>query len=103
MLIAHGANINHAYKTASELRPDGDQCIYPDLLHTGRTPLMHAAQNSNVAMLKLLVKHGARLGATDDLDYNALDYAYMAKNKANEAYLRSLGMEPRRRRVVKTG
>ena len=103
ILIAHGANINHAYKTASELRPDGDQCIYPDLRHTGRTPLMHAAQNSNVAMLKLLVKHGARLGATDDLDDNALDYAYMAKNKANEAYLRSLGMEPRRRRVVKTG
>lgn len=92
ILIAHGADVNHAYKTAKELRPNGNQCVYPELYHTGRTPLMHAAQNSNVAMLKILVKHGANLNATDELKYNALDYAYMGKNKANEAYLKSLGM-----------
>lgn len=93
LLLAHGADVNHAYKTAKELRSNGDQCSYPTIAHTGRTPLMHAAQINNVAMLKLLVKHGADIHADDDLHYNALDYAFMGKNKKNEVYLKSLGLE----------
>lgn len=93
-LLKYGANVNHAYKSAKELRPDNDECTYPGLSHTSRTPLMHAAQNSDVQMLKILVQARARLDAVDDLGYNALDYAVLGKNKDNEIYLRSLGLEP---------
>ncbi|MGZ5028689.1 MAG: ankyrin repeat domain-containing protein [Methylobacter sp.] len=93
LLLAHKADVNHAYKSAAELR-NGDECIYPDFGHTKRTPLMHAAQHANVDMLKLLIKHGANLNAVDERGFNALDFAVvLAKNKENEAYLKSLGLE----------
>lgn len=91
-LVRAGADVNHAYKSAKELRPDGDECVYPGLLHTRRTPLMHAAQHSDVKMIGTLLKAGARLDASDDLGYNALDYAVLGTNKDNEAYLKSLGL-----------
>ncbi|GAB3541642.1 hypothetical protein GCM10027343_12420 [Noviherbaspirillum agri] len=92
-LMQSGANVNHAYKSASELRPDGDACIYPGLIHTKRTPLMHAAQHSDVKMLKLLIQAESKLDAVDDLGFNALDYAVLGKKKDNEIYLKSLGLE----------
>jgi ankyrin repeat protein/uncharacterized protein YecT (DUF1311 family) len=92
-LLKAGANVNQAYKSAKELRPNDDECIHPGLLHTKRTPLMHAAQNSDTQMLQMLVNAGAHLSAVDDLGFNALDYAAMAKNKDNEIYLRSIGLE----------
>lgn len=92
-LIKAGADVNHAYKSAKELRPGGDECIYPGLVHTRRTPLMHAAQHSNVEMIRILLKAGARMAARDELGYNALDYAALAMKKDNEAYLKSLGLE----------
>lgn len=92
-LLKYGANVNHAYKSGKELRPDDDECTYAGLNHTGRTPLMHAAQNSDVQMLKILVQARPRLDVSDDLGFNALDYAVLGKNKDNEIYLRSLGLE----------
>ncbi len=80
-LLKHGADVNHAYKSGTELRPDGNECTYPGLSHTKRTPLMHAAQNSDVQMLKILLRAGANIGAVDDVGYNAMDYAAMGKNK----------------------
>jgi hypothetical protein len=55
---------------------------------------MHAAQNSDVRMLQILLQAGARLDARDDLGYNAHDYALMGKNTDNARYLVSLGLEP---------
>lgn len=92
-LLKAGANVNQAYKSAKELRPNDDECVYPGLSHTRRTPLMHAAQNSDLQMLQLLVKAGAQLSAVDDLGFNALDYAAREKNRENAIYLRSIGLE----------
>lgn len=86
LLLAYKADVNHSFKSAAELR-NGDECVYPDLGHTKRTPLMHAAQHADVDMLKLLIKLGANLNAADERGFNALDFAVvMAKNKENEAY-----------------
>lgn len=94
LLLRHKANVNHRYKSAKELRPDGDECSYPGLSHTRRSPLMHAAQNSDVRMLQILLQAGARLDARDDLGYNAHDYALMGQNTDNARHLASLGLEP---------
>jgi len=93
VLLGSGADVNHAYKSAKELRPDDDKCVYPGLSHTRRTPLMHAAQHSDIQMIAMLLKAGARLEAIDDLGYNALDYAALRTNKDNKTYLKSLGLE----------
>ncbi|WP_019143131.1 ankyrin repeat domain-containing protein [Noviherbaspirillum massiliense] len=92
-LLRAGADVNQAYKSAKELRPDDDKCTYFALAHTKRTPLMHAAQHSDVRMLKLLIQANAHLDAADDMGYNALDYAVMGRNKDNETYLKSLGLK----------
>jgi len=92
-LLKAGADVNHAYKSEKKLNPNGSEREYPNLRHTRRTPLMHAAQHSDVQMIDTLLKAGARLDAMDDLFYNALDYAVMGANKDNEAYLKSLGLE----------
>lgn len=92
-LVKAGANVNHAYKSAKELRPDGDECVHPGLSHTRRTPLMHAAQHSDIRMITMLLKAGAQLEAIDDMGYNALDYATLQTKTDNEAYLKSLGLE----------
>jgi len=93
MLVQAGANVNQAYKSAKELRPGDDECVYPNLRHTRRTPLMHAAQHGDIEMIKMLLQAGARLDAADDLGYNALDYAALGSNKDNARYLKSLGLE----------
>ena len=43
-------------------------------------------------MLKLLLVNGAKLGAKDELQFNALDYALMAGNQENIAFLKSQGL-----------
>lgn len=98
LLLQHHAEVNHTYKSSAELTPTNDEeienmCVYSQLQHTRRSPLMHAAQHSNVDMLKLLLSHGADLKATDDLGFNAMDYAAMGHNMENEAYLKSLGLD----------
>jgi uncharacterized protein YecT (DUF1311 family) len=93
-LLRAGANVNHAYKTAKELKAnDDDDCTFGNLTHTRRTALMHAAQNSDVHMVTLLVEAGARLDAVDEIGYNALGYAVLGKRKDNETYLKSLGQK----------
>jgi len=96
LLLQHRADVGHAYKSKQELRPGGDvdACVFAGLNHTARTPLMHAAQNSDVRMLKILLKAGAALRARDDMGFNAHDYALMGKNTDNARYLASLGLEP---------
>ena len=64
-------------------------------MHTKRTPLMHASQNSGVEMIKMILAAGARLDSVDDLGFNALDYAMLGNSKSNEAYLRALGLKSR--------
>lgn len=94
-LLDHGANINHAYMSSQDL--DQGMCgAYVSLRHTQRTPLMHAAQNSDVAMLKLLIARGARLADVDELGFNSLDYAILGKNPENQSYLTSLGLVPQK-------
>ena len=61
--------------------------------HTRRSSLMHAAQNSDVQMLKILLQAGASLDARDDLGYNAYDYAVMGSRPENARYLATLGLE----------
>ena len=92
LLLDNKADVDHAYKSVEKLRPNNDACIFPNLKHTLRTPLMHAAQHSNPAMLKLLLVNGAKLGAKDELQFNALDYALMAGNQENIAFLKSQGL-----------
>lgn len=91
-LLRYGANVNQSYKSNKELRPDDDECIYYGITHTRRTPLMHAAQHSDVEMLKLLLESGAILDSADDQGFNALDYAELVKNKENESFLKSKGL-----------
>ncbi len=99
LLLDRGADVNHPYKSAVELQPPPDEfgnpiCgEYPDLRHYGRTPLMHAAQHANVAMLKLLLARGARLAEVDGMGFNALDYARLGHRPANAAFLSGLGLQ----------
>lgn len=94
-LLEHGANPNHAYKNAEALREL--QCVTVDIKHSARTPLMHAAQHGDVAVLTLLLSKGARLNDVDDLGWNALDYATENRQPANADYLRSVGATAARR------
>lgn len=73
-------------------------CVFIKLQHTRRTTLMHAAQNSDVRMIKILLESGASLQAQDDLGFNAHDYALMGERRDNALYLSSLGLEPAARR-----
>jgi hypothetical protein len=97
LLLDHGADVNHPYKSAAELGPAVDslglQCReQPYISNSRRTPLMHAAQHGDVKMLALLLQRGARLEDVDESGSNAIDYA--ARRPANAAFLRSLGMTP---------
>jgi len=72
-LLSRGADPNHRYRSNES---DAFQCnLRLDIKHTGRTPLMHAAQHGSVKLLELLVEHGARVEVVDDLGYSALDFA----------------------------
>jgi hypothetical protein len=94
LLLRYKADVNHTYKSVKELRPNDDECTYSGLRHTRRSTLMHAAQNSDVRMLKILLQAGASLQSRDDLGFNAHDYALMGKSRENANYLASLGLEP---------
>lgn len=95
LLIDHKAEVNHSYKSKEAL--DGSELpfyqSYCLLRHTKRTPLMHAAQHSDVAMIKLLLRHGAKLDAVDEQGFNVADYALMEKRLDNMDYLKSLGLQ----------
>ncbi|MFA5372253.1 MAG: ankyrin repeat domain-containing protein, partial [Sideroxydans sp.] len=91
-LLRKGANVNHTYKSAIELNPDNYSCAADTYIkHTKRTPLMHAAQNSDVEMIKLLLEKGARLNEVDEVGYSAFDYAILGDRPENAAYLKEIG------------
>jgi ankyrin repeat protein len=92
LLLDHGAQINHPYANAEQLREF--ECAY-DIQHTLRTPLMHAAQHADQAMLELLLKRGADLRAVDGQNHNATNYAVRGDRGANAAYLESRGLAAR--------
>ena len=95
LLLDHGADVNHRYKRAAA-DADTSRCGERHFIrHPERTPLMHAAQHSEVAMLKLLLARGARLADVDGAGFNALDYAILGQRPANVAFLTSLGLRPR--------
>jgi len=87
-MLEKGAKVNHAYKSSSEL----EECEY-NIKHGKRTPLMHAAQNSDVEMLKLLIDGGANVNAVDEIGFNVLDYAFFEAKTANVSYLEGLGLK----------
>ena len=83
-LLQAGAWINHGYQL-----PEGDDnqnhCFAIEQWQ--RTPLMHAAQHANVAMLELLLAKGADATLTDELGNTAYDYALKAEKADNAQYL----------------
>ncbi len=87
ILLAHHADVNHKYFSAEKLRSE-NECNYPNLQHTLRSPLMHAAQHSDVDMLKLLLNHGAKLHDVDELNESALNYAEKAGKQKNVQFLK---------------
>ena len=93
ILLAHGADVNHAYFSARHINPENESCaLTATLKHTKRTPLMHAAQNSDLAMIRLLIDKGARTQDLDEVGFSALDYAVMGEKAKNQAYLAGLGI-----------
>lgn len=84
LLLDQGANPNHTYKTAQQLK--ALECVYK-IEHSARTPLMHAAQHSDIALLTVLLNRGARLDAVDGVGWTAIDYAARNGRAENAAFL----------------
>ncbi|MFB3884846.1 MAG: ankyrin repeat domain-containing protein [Thermodesulfobacteriota bacterium] len=98
LLLDHKADVNHSYKSKEAV--EGIQWdklpfyqSYCSITHWKRTPLMHAAQHGDPALLQLLLQRGARLDAVDQQGFNAADYARMGDKPENLDYLRSLGLK----------
>jgi hypothetical protein len=85
-LLSAGANVNDTYD-------DGKGIWCSDIEHWKRTPLMHAAQHADAAMLKILIDSGANISVKDILGDTALAYAEKNDMMENEAYLKSLQPE----------
>ncbi|MCC8277782.1 ankyrin repeat domain-containing protein [Campylobacter sp. VicNov18] len=101
LLLQNGANVNQRYINNNEklaLSANiGSNTPYfitfCALDHSSKSVLMHAATYGDVSILKLLLSKGADLNATDDLGFNALDFALAANKKENANYLKSLGLK----------
>lgn len=99
-LVKNGANVNKKYisNTQKDAIASGIKNIpfFQNLCaleHTSRTVFMHAAFHSTPEILNFLIKNGADIQAKDDLGYNALDYALIAKNSANIEFLSATGLK----------
>ena len=99
LLLDHKADVNHSYKSKEAIKAieeEGKLPFYQSyclLAHNKRTPLMHAAQHGNVALIKLLLQRGAKLDSVDQEGFNAADYARMGNKPENLHYLRSLDLK----------
>lgn len=98
LLLDHKANVNHSYKSkeaieAIEWKKLPFYQSYCSITHGKRTPLMHAAQHGNPALIKLLLQRGAKLDSIDQQGFSAADYARMGNKLENLHYLRSLGLK----------
>ena len=54
---------------------------------------MHAAEKSNLEIVKFLISKGVNINAYDDLGFNALDYAIMGEKHEIAEYLSNLGLK----------
>jgi len=104
LLLNHKADVNHSYKT-KEAKQSIEwkktpfyQQSYCLINLRERTPLMHAAQHGNPALIKLLLQHGAKLDSIDQKGFNAADYARVGEKPENANYLGSLGLKENRPR-----
>lgn len=99
LLLENGADANKQLINESEKLALANGASMPYFItlcaleHSLKSVLMSAAAYSDVAMIKLLLKHGAKLDLRDDLGYNALDFALLAKKQANAKYLKELGLK----------
>ena len=82
MLLENGANVNHNYQLEKE---DKWNCLGIKQWH--RTPLMHAAQHSDKAMLEILISNGANPQDKDSLGSTAFDYAKANEMEENAGFL----------------
>lgn len=102
LLLDHKADVNHSYKSKEAIqsiewkKTPFYQQSYCFINLRERTPLMHAAQHGNPALIKLVLQHGAKLDSTDQKEFNAADYARVGEKAENLNYLKSLGLEENR-------
>ncbi|WP_261791957.1 ankyrin repeat domain-containing protein [Campylobacter insulaenigrae] len=107
LLIENGANVNQKYINDNEklsVTSVGANTPYYITLcaleHTSKNIFMHAANYSDVKMLKLLVNYGVKINEIDDLGFNALDFALLAKNSENVKYLKEIGLKENENLVI---
>ncbi|WP_291953211.1 ankyrin repeat domain-containing protein [Campylobacter sp.] len=100
LLIENGANINQKYINDNEkfsVTSVGSNTPYYITLcaleHTSKNIFMHAANYADIKMLKLLVDYKVKIDEVDDLGFNALDFALIAKNSKNIEYLKEIGLK----------
>ncbi|AJC86417.1 ankyrin repeat domain-containing protein [Campylobacter sp. RM16704] len=100
LLLENGANVNQKYINDNEkisITSMGVSAPYFITLcaleHTSKNIFMHAANYADVKMLKLLIDYRANYKDIDDLGFNALDFAIMAKKEQNIEYLKTLGLK----------
>lgn len=102
LLLSNGAKVNQRYFSKEQLQKaeyqentklpfylNGVSC---SLTTTLRTPLLHAAQNTDVAMMKTLIANGASINDTDENGDTLADYAERSNKKENIDFVQSLGI-----------
>lgn len=99
LLIQNGAKVNDRYIKnieKSALASNNLEPFYQNLCalnHTSKSVFMHASQHSNPKILEILIQNGADINATDDMGFNALDFAIYGENLENINYLKNLGLK----------
>lgn len=103
LLLDHGAKIKQRYYSKaqlekSEYREDSNIPFYLygiscSLTSTLRTPLLHAAQNADVDMMKLLIARGASIKDKDENGETLIDYAQKSNKSENIAFVKSIGIK----------
>lgn len=84
-LLENGADVNHKYQLEVD---DPWNCI--GITQWERTPLMHAAQHSDIEMIDLLLEYGGDPLLQDSLGSTATEYANMSGNHELANYLMSV-------------
>ncbi|WP_257941765.1 ankyrin domain-containing protein [Campylobacter lari] len=100
LLLENGANVNQKYINDNEklsIASMGSNTPYFITLcaleHTSKNIFMHGANYADVKMLKLLIDYKANYKEIDDLGFNALDFAIIAKKEENIKFLKKLGLK----------
>ncbi|GEM_PF-674351 len=101
LLLDHGANIKQRYYSKAQIekfeyKEDSRMPFYLfgvscSLTSTLRTPLLHAAQNADVEMMKLLIANGASIKDKDENEETLADYAQKSNKPENIAFVQFLG------------